>query len=309
MNYITALVLTIALLAQLVSCSKATYKVVCKTEYSYVLKQFNSAASDFQTKLGAINACLDPMENDRIGCLENIKISDLYHRNVLNLDSDVFSLTAYNINELHQKACKALNEEAKDQEYAKDIEHNEYDILNDSKSIKNLLGTIEIGIKIKSGQKQSKVLRETTMLFKRHFEDIKKILNGKADEVESKAARVISDNLSSIFPPLRNLIHSMGGFHQVDDIDLIIAINRCLNRFAVYVNDEEDLSDSDLNLNENEESDSDEDLDSKLKIKGKKWFWVKVGAGIFAVAVLAGLVILYLRSSAVHEDKDADIEA
>ena len=65
-----------------------------------------------------------------------------------------------------------------------------------------------------------------------------------------KTARVISDNLSSIFLLWES--HSyMGGFHQVDDIDLIIAINRCLKicRLRKW---RKDLSDSDLNLNENE---------------------------------------------------------
>ena len=302
MNYTTALVFAIALLAQLVSCSKVVYKVVCETEYSYVLKHFNSTASDFQAKLCAVNACLDRLEMDRMGCLEATRIASSYHWNVLNLDSGVFSLTANNINELHQKACKALNEQAEEQKYAKDIELKEYDIFADSEGIKTLLETLQIGIKVES--KQSKTLKETTELLKKYFKDIKKTLSFEADEVDENVLDVIEDKLSSVLEPLSGLVVDVGGLYEIDDIDLVILLNKCLNLYA-----EKYLPDSNLNLNENEESDSEDNLDSKLKVKGKKWFWVKVGAGIFAVAVLAGLVILYLRSSAVHEDKDAYVEA
>ena len=303
MNYTTILVFAIALLAQLGSCSEVDYKVVCKTEYSYVLKQFNSAASDFQAKLGAVNACFGPnFMIDRMDCLNNADISNLYHWNVLHLDSDVFSLTANNINELHQKACEALNEKAEKQEYAKDIELKEYDILTDSESIKTLLETLQIGIKAES--KQSKALRKTTALLRKHFEDIKKIQKYENDEVDENALYVIENELNLVLEPLRGFLWEMGGLDQIDDIDLVILLNKCLKLYA-----EKYLPGSDLNLNENGSDSEYEPNSSTLEAKSAKWFWVKVGAGVFAVAVLAGLVILYLRSSAVHEDKDADIEA
>ena len=171
MNYTTTLVFAIALLAKFSSCSGVGYKVVCKTDYSYVLRQFNRTAIPFHENLAKVQRCLNSNNN-----LE----SCLSAANILTPYTDFFTLDPLfpyslpfkveEVNEMHQRACNVLNKHAEKYGFVKDIPLKEYNLITESKRIKAILESISIGVKFKTNKSEVlKIMKRSYELMKTHY--------------------------------------------------------------------------------------------------------------------------------------------
>ena len=316
MNYTTALVFAISLLAQIVSCSEGNYKIVCKTEYSYVLKNFNRNARLFQEKLEEVYLCFRPSVEYLATCLSNIEIPPSYYHELLNLDVLDNKLTAENVNNLHESVCSRLNEYAGEKMYAKDIALTEYNVLTQADVIGELLNSISIGIKVKTCQSEElKYIGKFTNLISEHFDTIKACLseNSLIDKFlfckcVSKKIIPEGDNLASLIEQLPEVVEFMGGLSVVDDIDLKIELNKYLNRMTTYSYDED--YPTDLILREYSSNLSNEQIDG-LKKKCVRWFWIKIGVAVFGVAAVVGLVGYFFKkkTATVDEEEKVNYEA
>ena len=102
--------------------------------------------------------------------------------------------------------------------------------------------------------------------------------------------------------PLTDEIALMDGPKGIDDIALKILLNQCLNR---KVNGTFDNSNYKINMNEQT---------FELNDRSTGLFWIKVCAGVFAVAVLAGLIAYFFKNKSDlvvedDEEKAADSES
>ena len=312
MNCTSSLIFAIAVLAQIISCD---YKVVCRTEYSYVLKNFSQTAKHFQAHLGEAQACFDPSVVDIVECLTD-KILPPYSG--LLLDSENGYCTPFkvaDVNDMHQKACKILNDYAEREKYAKDIPLKEYNVLTETEHIKALMDGVAIGIKVKTNKSVVlKCIGRTANLMNKHFKTIKFCL-GKDTLVDQHTFTdcisenvLYGDELASKLYNLPNDVHFSGGLSAVDDIDLKIELNKYLTNLSLGFNDDEDYS-RDIKIKEYECTLGDEEIDKLIK-ECTKWYWIKVGGGVFAIAVLAGLVgYIYKKKAAfVYDEEKVDSE-
>ena len=312
MNCTGSLVFVIAVLAQIVSCD---YKVVCRTEYSYVLKNFSQTAKHFQDHIDEAQACFDPSVDDIVECLTD-KILPPYSD--LLLDSENGYLPPFDdatVNNMHQNACKILNGYAERVKYAKDIPFKEYNVLTETEHIKALMDGVAIGIKVKTNKSVVlKCIGRTANSMSIHFQTIKSCL-GKDTLVDQLAfTNCISENvlygdeLASKVYNLPNDINFSGGLSAVDDVDLKIELNKYLTNQSLSFNDDEDYP-PDIKMKEYECTLGDEEIDKLIK-ECTKWYWIKVGGGVLAVVVLAGLVGYFYKkkTAAVDDEEKADSE-
>lgn len=313
MNCSTFLVFAIVLLAKFSSCSEVDYKVVCKTDYGYVLREFSLIARVFQDRLSEVKKCLDSSAPDKNDCLESTNIPNMYLWFISSLNEDVVyiyrhPLTVKTIYELHQDVCATLNETAKRYEYAKDIELKEYDVLADPEGIKTAFEALEIGIKVKTDK--SVVLehiRYIVRLMKKHFNKIKKCLDdGNEKAILRVCFRNIDDNhdLSNDLNLLPLFAEELGCAKVINDADLKILLNRCLIYNVYDLVQRFKSSKSDVILRAYDWNLRDEAI-SGLKEEYVIWFWIKLIGGVLGLAVLVWLIALYFRKNkSVYDDEE-----
>lgn len=318
MNYITVLVFAIALLAQFASSSVVDYKVVCKTDYSYVLREFNLIARDFQDRLSEVKKCLDSSAPDKNDCLESTNIPTMYLWFMSSLNEDGVliyrhPLTVKTVNELHQDVCATLNETAKRYEYAKDIELKEYNVLADSEGIKSTFEALEIGIKVKTDKSVVlEYIRYIVRLMRKHFNKIKKCLDDGNKKVSFRVCfSNIDDNhdLSNDLNLLPLYVEELGCPKVINDTDLKILLNRCLIYNVYDLVQRFKSSKSDVILRAYDWNLRDEAI-SGLKEEYVLWFWIKLIGGVLGLAVLVWLIALYFRKnkSFVDDEEKVDYE-
>lgn len=306
MNYTSSLVFVIAILAQIVSCD---YKVVCKTEYSYVLKNFNHTAKHFQANIDEAQACFDA-SIDTVKCLTD-KILPPYSDVFLDYENNYkppFDDAA--VNDMHQKACKILNDYAEREKYAKDIPLKDYNVLTETDHIKALMDGVSIGIKVKTNKSVVlKFVSRAAILMSDHFEIIKACLGKESLVDQPTFSKCISekvlygDELASKVYNLPNDVNFSGGLSAVDDIDLKMELNKYLTNLSRGFNDDEYYP-PDIELKEYDSNLGDKKIGELIK-EYSKWYWIKVGGGILAVVVLTGLVgYFYKKKTAVIDDDE-----
>ena len=314
MNYTTTLIFAFALFARFASCSEGDYNLVCKTDYSHVLKQFSRSARHFQDKLEEVKACLDPSVNNRAVCLNDTKISRSYQTNLLESHVKHDYLTAENVNNLHKYECNDLIWYALNKKYVKDIPLKEYNVLIESAVIETLLNSISIGIKVKTNK--SEVLKKFgkfTNLMSNNFAAIKACLGDDMPVNKEKFCECISAldidssfELSCFLASLPEDVTSLGGPKVVDDIDLKIELNRYLNMMPKYSYDEDDPSD--MILREYSSNLSNEQIDG-LKNQIFIWFLIKACGGVLAVAVLVVLVAYFYKKKTATVDDEEKVDS
>ena len=311
MNYTTTLVFAACLFAHLVSCSEGEYKVVCKTEYSYVLRQFNRTAIPFQENLHEVARCLNNSNENLDDCLSAANILTPY-TGIFTLDPPFpYSLPfkVEEVNEMHQSACNVLNNYAENYGFVKDLPLNEYNVVTGSERIKALLDSLKIGIKVKTDKSEViKMIRKSIGLMTTHYQSIKSCIAVNGNDFEQNAffdcIRAVDESLVEDLDPVVYEINLLGGPMGIDDIALKILLNQCLNLIVNRTN-------NDLSINPNLiKREYDWNLEdgqiNELITECTKWYWIKVCGGVLAVVVLVGLVAYFLKkkSAAVEDDEE-----
>ena len=316
MNYTAALVFAFSLLSQFVSCSKGIevekLKVVCKTEYSYVLKHFSRVASHLQANIDQVEECFYLNIFDIPDCLRKLVIKP-YFFILLDSDNNYHArFTTAMVNNMHQNACKFWNERAEGR--AKDIPLREYNVLTEADHIEELLEAIKIGIKVKTNKtKVLKTVSRVNKLMIKHFDTIKACLGeeelvSQHTYIECLKAKISPDDryLVSNVVDLEGNVRFLGGLSVVDDIALKIELNGNLTylaRNSIYIDDED--YPTDLIYGEYDSNLGDEEIDELKNNQSVKLFWIKFSGGVLAVAVLAGLVGYFIqKKSSVADDKE-----
>lgn len=316
MNFATSFALALSLLVQIAACE---FRAVCKTEYSYVLNQFSRLASDFQIKLEEVQACLLPTVKERKACLDKTKIPHTY--NMILSKKDEFGgyvfrspLTAVNVNYLHQIQGRALNDVVTKKMYAKDIPLYEYDVLTHAGIIKRILEYVPIGIKVKTDKSEIiKTIRNDTLSVREHFGTIKTcIANEGASVCKNSFAACIYRNLklydcakelNSLLTSLPASINLLGGPKAIDDIDLKIELNRCLNEKAHLLIDFDKTMKQDLEMSEYDWCLSDKEIE-ELKRAKFGWHLIKMVSFIFGLTALVVLIVVYFKKRAAPSDEE-----
>ena len=314
MNYTTTLVLATCLLAQLVSCSGGGYKVVCKTDYSYVLRQFNRTATLFQENLHEVERCLNNSNENLASCF--------YAANILTPYSDFFCrdpnclvcsfhppFSIKDVNEMHQTACNILNNHAENNGFVKDLPLNEYNVVTGSENVKALLDSLKIGIKVKTDKSEViKMIRKSTELMTAHYQSIKTCIavNGNFFDQNSffDCIHAIDKSLVYDLDPVVYEINLLGGPMGIDDIALKIMLNQCLNLIVNFTNDDLSIKPN-LIKTEYDWNLEDGQIDELIK-ECTKWYWIRVCAGVLAVVVIVGLVAYFFKkkSTAIEDDEE-----
>lgn len=311
MNLAPSLLFAAFILVQLVSCG---YEVVCKTEYSYVLKEFNSAAEHFQENLFEVKHCLDSSFQSRSRCFDEKNISPTYSSHLLSLndaqDQDYIynsPLTNESINELHRKVCSELNKYAEREKYAKDIELREYNILVGQETIQEVLNNLKIGIKVETDKSEVlKFINQYTMLMRAYFGEIKACLGTGNEENYFKCIiNTVDARLFTDLKLLPNFVNDRGGLTIIDDTDLKILLNKCLARKTIP----SDKFKKDL-IFKKYDSDSDYVMIEKHKLEcaKSKLSWVKLIGGIFGAIVAVISIAFYFTKKPVNINDEEKID-
>ena len=312
MNFSTIFIFTLSLLIQITSCE---YKAVCKTEYSFVLKNFNEVAGHFQANLDKVETCLQSLI-DRKGCLIRAKIRYPYRQYLSNCDNRLFydynsPLSHLKVNDLHQKACSELNKHAEREKYAKDIELREYNILVDPEAIKELLSNLKIGIKVKTDKSAVlNTIKNSAILMRIHFEGIKYCLGTSNAVNQDEFIKCINNTVHQMLPrdlnSLPQSVNELGGPKVIDNIDLKILLNKCLAaKIIIPTNSSDDKQDL---IFDEYDSSLDYSVIDELKKKCIRWYWIKVICGILGVSASVILITIYLRRKPATDDEEENGE-
>ena len=314
MNYTTTLVLVACLLAQFASCSEVGYKVVCKTDYSYVLRQFNRTATLFQENLHEVERCLNNSNEDLASCF--------YAANILTPYSDFFfqdpncpdcsyhpPFSIKDVNDMHQRACNVLNNHAEKHSFVKDIPLNEYNVVTGSENVRALLDSLKIGIKVKTDKSEViKMVRKSTELMATHYQDIKSCITVNGNDFDQNSffdcIHAIDNSLVEDLDPVIYEFRLLGEPMGIDDIAMKIMLNQCLNLKVSRTNNDLSIKPN-LIKREYDWNLGDGQIDELIN-ECTKWYWIRVCAGVLAVAVIVGLVSYFFKkkSTAVEGDEE-----
>ena len=294
MNYFfTVLILSASLLA-----ASPMYKAVCKTEYIFVLKHYHDTANRFQTNIWAIEMCIENGE-DLERCFENLEVHPPYSNYFLfNRYSYARSLplSVHAINEIHADACRSLNRSATRDNFVKDIQLREYDVFEDSESIKDYLNdTVKIGINIDTDNEEvSGTINRLTSLATQHFDQIFECVNVYGHIDYDRCVKDFPEpELVDCMNQFRRFFAGFGGPSAIDKLNLKIFINKWLNDKVNPLGSNDIVPVSNL-----------DDFDSgHIDISDDGWFRIKVGFFAFIIVIIASLTAFCFKRAATNDEE------
>ena len=287
------------LLVRIVSCSASPiYKAVCKTEYSFVLKHYHDTANRFQNQLWAIESCIENSEDLEL-CFERLEVHPPYS-NYFLFDEYSYArsipLSVEAINEIHADACRSLNESATSDNFVKDIQLEEYDVFNNSESIKEYLNdTVKIGINIDTDNDEVlSTINRLTSLVTVHFDQIFECVTVQGLIEYGRCVKDFSEpDLLDCMDNTRHFFAGFGGPRAIDELNLKIFINKWLNDKAIELGGNNNVPV--LNLDDFDIGD--------IETSDDGWFWIKVGFFAFIIVILASLIALCLKCAASNDEE------
>ena len=294
MNYFfTALILSASLLA-----ASPMYKAVCKTEYSFVLKLYHDTSNRFQNNIWAIERCIENDEDLEL-CFERLEVHPPYSNYFLFSRYSYarsIPLSVQAINEIHADACHSLNQSAARDNFVKDIQLREYDVFEESGSIKEYLNdTVKIGINIDTDNEEvSSTINRLTSLATQHFDQIFECVNVHGHIDYDRCVKDFPEpELVDCMNQFRRFFAGFGGPSAIDKLNLKIFINKWLNDKVNPPGGNDNVPVSNL-----------DDFDiGDFEMSDDGWFWVKVGFFAFIIVIIVSLTAFCFKRAASNDEE------